>query len=244
MDNYVGNSKKLKSTIALVAVSVNRLNDHCERNGIRRDAYFVGATISVGFSFTCGHCEQNYWTVRETVPDCVIAPEVPVTVTVYVPSVVPELPPPPPPPPPPLPPLPHAEITPVKETSSTSIPSIICRVRRRVGMPRSRMHARAAPPADGQKNFLAGLRADVAAVVFTVRITVFAVEPLIVAEAGMVHVAGSLTAAGVMVQLNVIDPVNPFDGVKVIVDVFPVIAPGETVTGVPLTVKLGGRLTV
>jgi acyl dehydratase len=109
-------------------------------------------------------------------------------------------------------------------------------------MPTSKMHARPVPPTNGRKN-LVRLRAELGAVVVTVRVVVSAVEPLIVTEAGMLHVAGSLAAAGVIAQLRLIAPVNPPDGVKVIVDVFSVVAPGATLTTVPVMEKLGvGRL--
>jgi hypothetical protein len=47
---------------------------------------------------------------------------------------------------------------------------------------------------------------------------------------------GVLVTAAVSATL----PVKPPLGVTVIVEVFPVVAPGDTVTVVPLTVKLGG----
>jgi hypothetical protein len=109
----------------------------------------------------------------------------------------------------------------------------------------SRMHARAVPPADGQNSFLVWLEDVVAAAVFTVRVVVSAVAPLIVIEAGTLHVAGSLAASGVIAQLRLIAPVNPFEGVKVMVEVLPVVSPGATVRAVPATEKLGaGRLMV
>ena len=109
------------------------------------------------------------------------------------------------------------------------------------------MHARAVPPTDDQKNLLAPLRAEVADVVFTVRVIVCAAEPLMVAEAGILHIAGSLAAMGVIEQLRLITPVNPPEGVKLRVDVFPVVAPGATLTAVPVIEKpggTGGRLMV
>lgn len=60
-----------------------------------------------------------------------------------------------------------------------------------------------------------------------------------VTEVGMPHVAGSLEAVGVIVQLRRITPVNPSEGVKVIVDVFPAVAPRATLTAVPVIEKLG-----
>ena len=82
-------------------------------------------------------------------------------------------------------------------------------------------------------------------VVLTVRVVVCAVVPLMVTEVGMLHVAGSLAAVGVIAQLRLITPVNPPEGVKLIVDVFPVVAPGATLTAAPVMEKVGvGRLMV
>lgn len=106
-------------------------------------------------------------------------------------------------------------------------------------MPSRRMPAKAVPPAGGQKDFPAWFRAEVAAVVFTVRDVVCGVELLILTEAGILQVAGSLAAIGVTLQLRVIDPVKPPVGVRVMVDVFPDVAPGVTVTGVPVMEKPG-----
>jgi hypothetical protein len=76
----------------------------------------------------------------------------------------------------------------------------------------------------------------VAAVVDTVSVDVCA-APLIATEAGeRLHVAGSLAAVGEMAQLRLTVPVKPLTGVTVIVEVFPVVAPGATLTAVPLTV--------
>jgi hypothetical protein len=71
----------------------------------------------------------------------------------------------------------------------------------------------------------------VAAVVDTVNVAVCAVVPLkFVNEAGeRLHVAGSLAAVGVMAQVSATVPVNPPDGVTLIVEVLPVVAPGLTV---------------
>jgi hypothetical protein len=86
--------------------------------------------------------------------------------------------------------------------------------------------------------YLVRVKAEVAAVVLTVRVVVCAVEPLMVTAAGMVHVAGSLAAGGVIAQLRLITPVNPLEGVNVMVDVFPDVAPGTTVTAEPTMEKL------
>jgi hypothetical protein len=77
-------------------------------------------------------------------------------------------------------------------------------------------------------------------VVFTVSVVVFTEAPIIVIEAGRLHVAGSLAAVGVIAQLRLIVPVNPPNGVRVMVEVLPVVVPGVTVIAVPLTVKVGG----
>ena len=71
----------------------------------------------------------------------------PVTVIVYVPAVVPELPPPPPPPPPLFPPLPHATAPTVRATSSIATPSKARRVLRLAAVRKRNTHAKAAPPA-------------------------------------------------------------------------------------------------
>ena len=106
------------------------------------------------------------------------------------------------------------------------------------------MQARA-PLTHGRKYPPVRLRAGVADVVLTIRVVVCAVEPLMVTEAGMLHVAGSLAALGVIAQLRLITPVNPSEGVKLMVDVFPVVAPGTTPTAVPVMEKLGvARLMV
>ena len=90
-----------------------------------------------------------------------------------------------------------------------------------------------------QDGFLVALEAEVTAVVFTERVVTCAVVPLIVTEAGMLHVAGSLAATGVMAQLRATTPVNPFDGVKVMKDVFPAEEPAMTAIGVPVMEKPG-----
>ena len=60
----------------------------------------------------------------------------------------------------------------------------------------------------------------------------------------MLHVAGSLAAVGVIAQLRLMTPVNPPEGVNVIVDVFPVVAPGATLIGVPVMEKLAPAGTI
>jgi len=109
--------------------------------------------------------------------------------------------------------------------------------RRREGRPTSRRHASADPPRDGQKILAGSFRAVVGGVVMTVRTAVCGPAPVIVAEDGMLQVAGSLAAVGVMAQLRAIAPVNPPPGVRVMVEVLPLVAPGATVTFVPVREK-------
>ena len=141
---------------------------------------------------------------------------------------------PPPPPPPPLALLPPQLSTPpVRAMRSRSNPGNVLHLRRRAGMPKSRMQARTVPPAEGQKSLNCLFRA-VAAVVFTVSETVSAVVPLIVIDAGTLHVGGLLAAAGVIEQLKPTVPVKSAKGATVIVEVFPVVAPGVTETPAPV----------
>src|SRR5271157_348211 len=96
-------------------------------------------------------------------------------------------------------------------------------------MPRNNTSARVAPPADGQNSFFIWFSDVVDAVVYTVSVAVCAAEPLIVTEAGTMHVAGWLAAVGVMAQLRLTVPVNAYDGVTVIVEVLPLVEPCITV---------------
>ena len=170
-----------------------------------------------------------------TVAVSVVVPDVPATTTVYIPGVVPEF-----PPPLLLPPQPIAP----RETQKTSSPSIASQLRR-LGIPKKKTPASAVPPADGQKSLFVRFSALVAAMVVTVSIEVCVVVPLMVTEAGeRLHVAGLLAAVGLIEQLRLIVPVNPFDGATVIVEVFPVVAPGATVIAGPLTAKVGSPVTV
>jgi hypothetical protein len=74
-------------------------------------------------------------------------------------------------------------------------------------------------------------------VVVRVSVEVTAVAPLIVTEAGeSAQVAGSLAATGAMAQVSATGPVNPPDGVTMIVEELPVVAPGLTVM-LPLFVR-------
>ena len=129
---------------------------------------------------------------------------------------------------------------PAMETIRQNRPSMASQLRRRFGILNKKASARVAPPADGQKS-LNGWLSAVPEVVETVSVAVCAVEPLIVTEGGaMLHVAGSFAAAGVIAQVRLTVPVNPFDGVMVMVEVFPVVAPGSSVIVVPVTANVGG----
>ncbi len=84
-------------------------------------------------------------------------------------------------------------------------------LRRRAGMPNSMSSASAAPPADGQKNFLAWLRAVTSAVVLMVSVTVWGEVPVKpVSDVGdRLQVAGSVAALVVKAQVRSTVPVNP-----------------------------------
>jgi hypothetical protein len=133
------------------------------------------------------------------------------------------------------------------ETNKTSSPGIASRLRRHRGTPKSSINANAAPPALGHSSRILCCAAVVAAVVLIVSVEVCAVFPLIVTEGGArLQVTGSLAAVGLIEQLKLTVPVNPFDGVTEIVAVFPVVAPGSIfiVPLPPLPLKVGAPLTV
>ena len=94
--------------------------------------------------------------------------------------------------------------------------------------------------------FLIQFAALVAAVVLIVSVDVCTVLPLIVTDDGArLHVAGSLAAAGLIEQVRLTVPLNPFDGVTEIVTVFAVVAPGAMLIEPPPPppVKVGTALT-
>jgi hypothetical protein len=116
--------------------------------------------------------------MRVTAVVSVVDPEVPVTVTVYVPAVVPGL---PEPLPLLLPPPPQLARPPVKNASRQSMPSMARHLRRRTGMPNSSTQARVAPPAaDHGSPILFGCTsaALVGAVVVMVRVAMPGLAPL------------------------------------------------------------------
>ena len=133
------------------------------------------------------------------------------------------------------------------ETNKTNSPSISSQLRLRRGTQISRINASAAPPAFGQNRRIPWLPALVGAVVMILSVEVCAAFPLIVTEDGSIlHIAGSLAARGLIEQLRLTVPVNPFDGVTEIVAVFPVVAPGAMLIEPPppLPVNVGAALTV
>jgi hypothetical protein len=75
-------------------------------------------------------------------------------------------------------------------------------------------------------------------VVATVRVSVIAAAPVMVTEFDMkLHVAGLVAPVGLATtQVRLTAPVNPFDGVAVIVDVLPVVAPAVMLM-LPLLVR-------
>ena len=107
---------------------------------------------------------------------------------------------------------------------------------RRTGTNSSSTHANIMPPAP-RHGIRIGRFIAVAAVVFTVNVAVCAVVPETITEAGTLHVGGSFAAAGVIAQLRLTVPVNPYHGVTEIVDVFPVAAPGATLKGAPVSTE-------
>ena len=73
----------------------------------------------------------------------------------------------------------------------------------------------------------------------TVRTVVCATAPLIVTEPGMLQEGGLLATTGEIAQFRLTTPLKPPDGVSVIVEVLPDVAPDLTVIAVPERVKLG-----
>jgi len=95
---------------------------------------------------------------------------------------------------------------------------------------------------------LSGLTSDavVGAVVVIVRVADPAVVPVMLTGVVVpkLKVGGYTAPLGLEARTAVRAtlPVKPPEGVTVIVDAFPEVAPGATVTAVPLTVKLGGGM--
>jgi hypothetical protein len=77
-----------------------------------------------------------------------------------------------------------------------------------------------------------------------VSVVVTGVAAVMLAGVGIEQVGGVMPPGGLtIVQLSATDPVNPFDGVMVIVDVLPVVAPGLTaILPLLLSAKVGVAL--
>jgi len=104
-----------------------------------------------------------------------------------------------------------------------------------------------AVPADGHNSFLSSFLEFVAGVEKIVSVELCAPVPVIVTELGVkLQVGGSLAAAGVTAQVRLTVPVNPLDGVTVILTVFPVVAPGSILSEelLPPTTNVGPAVTV
>ena len=113
-------------------------------------------------------------------------------------------------------------------------------------MPKSNRQARAAPPAayHGVQGRLGRTKAElVGAVVEMVRVAVPAVMPVMftVPVEPKLNVGGYTAPVGLEVTAaaRVTLPVKPPAGVTVTVEVFPLVAPGVTVTAVPAIAKEG-----
>jgi len=116
--------------------------------------------------------------MRVTVQVSVALPELPVTVTTYVPEVVPGL----PEPPPTVPPPPQAIKPPARPMSDIPIPSMIRQLRRRFGTPKRSRQPRARLPAKYKEppgNFGRVIAAEVAGWVVMARVAVSALTPVI-----------------------------------------------------------------
>jgi hypothetical protein len=124
------------------------------------------------------------------------------------------------------------------------MPKIVLQLRRRAGIPRSRRQARVAPPVYQEEPLRIGsLMAPLAgAVVATVSVAVPPLDTVIFT--GVVEpklkLGGYWAPAGpeVTAAVSATLPAAPPLGVTVTVEVFPVVAPGVTVTAVPLRVKV------
>jgi len=156
--------------------------------------------------------------------------------------------------PPPLLLLPPQAMAPLARVKrSANMPNMVRHLRRRAGMPKRRMQARAAVPvayqrAPGRAGYS---RAPVvAAVVVTVSVAVPAVVPVM--PTGLVEpklsVGGYWAPVGLdaMVADSATLPLKPPEGMMEMVELFPEVAPRVTVTAVPLMVKVGvaGVVTV
>ena len=109
-------------------------------------------------------------------------------------------------------------------------------VRQRAGMPKKHSSAKTAPPAGVKNSFICRLNALLFAVVSTVRIAVFALPVMLTEDEERLHVGGEVRLFGLTEQVRFTVPVKPPDGVTVIVEVLPEVAPRLTVM-FPLLLK-------
>jgi len=124
-------------------------------------------------------------------------PELPVTVTLYVPVGVPPVEP---------PPLVETQPDTPSAITTASNPSVAIQLRQRRGARNRSSSASIDPPTEGQNNGLARFCADVE-VVWMVSVLVCVVVPLRASDAGdRLHVGVLLTACGVTVQPSVMVP--------------------------------------
>ena len=141
--------------------------------------------------------------------------------------------------------LPHARIPPAARVQSNDIPKMPTH-RRLEPMQTKNMQASTPPPRENRRD--AGRAGTVSAaligaVVLMVRTAVPAPVPVIITGfvAPKLSVGRSCAPVGLEVRaaVNSIVPVKPLFGVMVIVEEFPVDAPGDKVVEVPLSAKLG-----
>jgi hypothetical protein len=148
---------------------------------------------------------------------------------------------------PPSPP-PHASTLPAMATRSATTPSRL-RQLRRAGTPKSTRQARIAPPAayqcaPGRLGWFIALLVDPDVVTVSVAVPAAVPEMLTGLLEPKLKVGNSEAPLWpeVMAAVSATLPVNPPDGVIVMVAVFPVVAPAVIETATPLTEKLGGDL--
>src|ERR1019366_2585021 len=145
-----------------------------------------------------------------------------------------------------VPPPPQATMPPLTAASRTSKPSMARQLRRRAGIPNRSRQARTAPPVlyqgtPGCSGCAVAL--VVALVVTTMSVAFTAATPLMVTGllAPKLNVGAFRLVVGpeVIAAVRATLPVNPPTGVRVTVEVFPVVAPAATVTAVLLIVNAG-----
>src|SRR5579872_2472380 len=150
------------------------------------------------------------------------------------------------PPPEPLPPEPPPPLQPMTAAVSTTTASMesVRQARRRAGIPKKTSKASTAPPSP-KRNLVSGRSSSAAlgAVVATESVAVAAVVPVMLTLEGMEQVGGSDPPAGelVIAQERLTAPVKPLEGVTVMVEVLPVVAPRATVMLPLLVIDIAGE---